>query len=626
MDKKKPASKSKGDNKLQRTAREMREFAKVYNNYKMCPLLHDLIRVLYPDNTAKDKRRVMKRKIESYNNFRKSHAEFDLPELILRTGKDGHIIGLPEGVREQLAEFQIDSKKLENAKGLIITSAQFGATLNSQVFQAFKRYANHLGYTLVVMPIKYGPIKTVYQKTLDKRVLTSTFDDALKGYMIFDDTVFAGDMLNLNVTRLRPTLTRFLTDAICERGGAASQIYAAPKLELEYRPRLLHDYPKAIMTTGAITHPNYNVDNLGQRDRTGELARAEHTFSAIIVEYSSKKTFHFRQLLATTTGEFYDIDPINGGAVFITPKAIEHRPNDVVAAVLGDWHVGKTHPDVRKITFEEMLPKLKPDSVILHDLFDGESINHWESRQASRRAYKGPRRIDSAEIELNELIKELQWMQNCLPGAKLYTVASNHNEFLKRNIENLQWVDDNANLAIGAKLFTVLQEDMEKRSPDSHELSAIDPVNWWVNQHAPNVHTLGRRSKLILPESPDSKKILCSLHGDIGPKGQRAGSLNSFRKWNHWIIIGHRHTAAILGPIWCVGTSTYLTEHYVSGPATNWTHTHALIYANGQRQLINIMNGTYHGQRKHRPKSAGLNAEGKSSDKAKKKRKAKQKR
>lgn len=602
--------KPKPDDKVSRMASEMREFAKVYNNHKTCPLMNDLLRVLYPDDTVKDKRRALERRVDAYGKFRRKHPERGLPELVLRKGKDGTVIALPAGVLEQLAAFRIDVKKALKAKGLIVTSAQFGAVLNVEFFNALKRYAEHLGYTLIVLPIKYGPIKTVHQKESDKRVLLTTFDDALKGHMVFEDLSFAGDMLTLNVIRLRPTLTRFLSDPICERGYNASQIFAAPKLELEMRPRLMHDYAKAIMTTGAVTHPSYNVDNLGQQDRTGELARAEHTYSAIIVEFSSEKTFHFRQLLATTKGEFYDIDPVRGGAVYVTPKSIEHRPDDVIAAVLGDWHVGKTHPDVRRITFEDMLPKLKVNNVVLHDLFDGDSMSHWEERQASRRAYKGALGITSVEKELHDLVAELGWMGERVPGAQLHVVASNHNEFLRGWIEDMRWVRDNPNLAIGAKLFNALQEDMKKRGPAAYKLSPMDPVNWWINQHAPKVKTHGRTSKLILPEAPTAKKILCSLHGDIGPRGQKAGAMAAFRKWNQWIIIGHDHSAGILGPVWRVGTSTHLTDHYVSGPATNWTHTHALIYANGQRQLINILNGTYHGRCKHRSKSAGLESEG----------------
>ncbi|WKZ29073.1 MAG: hypothetical protein QY323_06130 [Patescibacteria group bacterium] len=602
---------SEEDEKLKRTLDSMRKFAKVYNDFKTCPLMHDLLRVLYPDSVQKDQRALLKRKIAAYRAFRAAHPEHNLPELILRKGKDGSMIGIPEGVREQLAEFQIDVQTVQKAKGLIITSAQFGATLNIDAFDAFKRYAKHLGYVLVVMPIKYGAIKTVHQKEQDKRVLMSTFDERLKGYMLFEDQSVAGDMLTLNTLRLRPTLTTFLTDPVCERGGDASQIFAAPKLELEYRPRLRHDYPKAIMTTGAVTHPNYNVDNLGQQDRTGEIARAEHTYSAIIVEFTGKKTFHFRQLLANTKGEFYDIDPLRGGAVFVTPKSVTHAPDAVEAVVLGDWHVGKTHPDVRKITFEDMLPTLKPKHIVLHDLFDGDSISHWEEKQGSRRAYKGSHFANALEPELKAVGNELAWMGRCVQGAKLHVVASNHNEFLRKWLEEGRWKHDDVNIVIAAELFLALQKDLQRRDPEAHELAPMDPVNWWLDQQKlPNVVTHSRRSTLILPQGEKAKKIMLSLHGDIGPRGQKAGALNAFRKWNHWLIVGHDHSGAIRGPIWRVGTSSHLTDHYVSGPSTNWTHTHAVVYANGQRQLINIMNGTYHGRRKHRSKSAGLQPEG----------------
>lgn len=589
---------------------EWRLFAKIYNNHKMCPLMHDLLRVLFPGSDVKDKRALLARRIKGYNEFRESHPELNLPQLTMRDPRTGSIIGVPPGVLEQLEKFRIDKKKLQEAKGVIVTSAQFGTVLNESVWKSFKRYAEHLGYVLVVLPIKYGPVMTVYQKELDQRVLTSTFDPRLEGHMLFEDLDLAGGMLRLNTLRMRPTLMSFLPDAICERGGKASQIFAAPKLELTYRPRLQHDYPKAIMTTGAVTHPNYNVDNLGQQDRTGELAEAEHTFSAVIVEFSAKKTFHFRQLLATKEGEFYDIDPKRGGATLVTPNAIEHRPNDVTAAVLGDWHTGKTHPDVRDITFGDMLHQLNPKHVILHDLFDGDSISHWDKTQASRRAFKGPRQFNHLKLELDALIDELKWMQQQLPGAQLHVVASNHNEFLRRYIEDMRWSGEDQNLAIGAKLFSMMQEDMQRRPMGRHEISPTDPVNLWIREHMPSVRTHGRRDKLLLPEGPDSKKILVTLHGDVGPRGERASSLKTFRKWNQWIIIGHSHDAGILGPIWRVGTSTHLREHYVNGPATNWTHTHAIIFKNGQRMLLNIFNGTYHGQEKKRPRSAGLKPEG----------------
>ena len=84
------------------------------------------------------------------------------------------------------------------------------------------------------------------------------------------------------------------------------------------------------MTTGAVTYPNYKRDKLGQQDRTGEIAEHNHVFAAVVVELKGD-TFHFRQLVSSKRGTFYDIDPQRGGATLYTPESSEHRPNDVAA-------------------------------------------------------------------------------------------------------------------------------------------------------------------------------------------------------------------------------------------------------------------------------------------------------
>ena len=611
------------------TAQEMRDFAKVYNDFKNYPLIHDLFRMLYPNSDLKDKgakQKVLQKMVERYRVFSAKHEDLHLPELILRTGKDGRIIAIPPAVQRQLAEFRIDIKKVLAAKGVIVTSAQFGAALNLDVWNSFKRYAEHLGYALVVLPIKYGAVKTVFQKELNERVLTSTFAEELKGHVLFEDLNLADDMLGLNVIRMRPTIGKFLTDRICERGGNRSQIFAAPMLELDHRPRLQHDYPKAIMTTGAVTHPNYNVDNLGQQDRTGELAAADHTYAAIIVEFSASKTFHYRQILSTTDGEFYDIDPLRGGAIYVTPKSIEHRPDDVDTAYLGDWHSGVTHPDVKEITFGQMLPVLRVKKIVLGDLFNGHSISHWDEDNASRRAFKATTGLDSLEAELDYMIQDLKWMHEKMPGAQLHVLASNHNDVLGRNIQKQRYVTDDINVGICSQIFGALYKDMKDRKPAIHEMSPIDPINWWINHNAPFVKTHGRQSLLLLPEAKNAKKIACQFHGDVGPGGARKASLVSLRKWNQWCIVGHMHSAAILGPIWRAGTCTHLMEHYINGPRTNWTHSHVIIFANGQRQILNIVNGAWHGQEKKRPRSAGVDAPTKGSRKSASKKSVRKKR
>lgn len=89
------------------------------------------------------------------------------------------------------------------------------------------------------------------------------------------------------------------------------------------------------------------------------------------------------------------------------------------------------------------------------------------------------------------------------------------------------------------------------------------------------------------------------MHGDIGVRGAPTRSLKEFRKMNQSIILGHNHTGTIWGPIWRVGTSTPRMQFYVTTPSTQWTNTHCPIFDNGQRMLLNIVNGRWNGYRKN---------------------------
>jgi hypothetical protein len=465
-------------------------------------------------------------------------------------------------------------------------------------------YGQHRNYPVVVMPIKYGPVRTVYQEGL--RRLTATFPDELKGRLIFEDVFLANGRLQLNVARFRPTLERVLTDRVCEMGGVVSQIFAGSRLELEHRPRLGYHYPKAIMTTGAVTHPSYPTDNLGQMDRTGEVAVEEHQYAAIVVEFE-RDVFHFRQLLSNKRGEFYDIHPKDGGAYYYSSTGYEHQPDAVSALVLGDWHTGKTDKVVREVTFTDMVPTLSPNDIVLHDFADCESVNFFDDSVASRRAHKAEKGWSSLEWELNLGINELKWMRE-YTSATLHIVAANHNGYISDYVERLKWRFEDENLYIGAKLFVMLVDDLRERDPEMSQAEQGDAVQLWIRSHnLDGVEAHSRKDELLLPKGY-KRPVLVSMHGDIGLGGKHTRSMKAFRQMNARMMIGHTHSGAIFGPIWRVGVSTPRTQSYVATPATNWTNTHGVIFKNGQRQLLNIVKGGWHGGHTQRGKKGAAKA------------------
>ena len=567
----------------ERNAKEarLRRFASHWNNIKQYPQFVDLERVFKGN---------IPRMARSYRNYQKKNPEANLPEIYSRRPVAGGIVAISPAVMKQLEPFHFDTSRFKG-KGFVVTGAQFGAALNKGFWEALKHYEKARGLPLVVMPIKYGMVKTVVDKETRERYLPHTFPDELFGRMLFED--FRFPELSLNVARLRPTLERFLSDTICELGEERSQIYAAPKLELEHRPRVGRKYPKAIMTTGACTHPNYTVDNLGQQDRTGEVALANHTYAAIVVEFQGKR-FHFRQLLANKKGEFYDINYKKGGADYFTSEGVRHDPDGVDSLVCGDWHTGTTAPNVRKGTFGKgsMTAVLNPKNVVLHDFVDCDSVNHWEKDQAARRVYKSKIGYDNLETELNEAVAEIKWMQSHTK-ATLHIIPSNHNEGVTRYVNGMEWVGDDHNLEIGMRMLLEMIDDLKRRRPPKHMVQATDPVVMWFRKHTTAL-AHSRQYALLLPKG-HPKAILCSMHGDIGPRGGQTRGTLQFRKMNRRTFLGHNHSAIIMGPVWRVGVSKPLMVFYISTPATDWTNTHGLIYCTGQRQLISFIGNSWHG-------------------------------
>jgi hypothetical protein len=112
-------------------------------------------------------------------------------------------------------------------------------------------------------------------------------------------------------------------------------------------------------------------------------------------------------------------------------------------------------------------------------------------------------------------------------------------------------------------------------------------TQYWVEKlkgGAP-IQCLGR------DESFNLAGIELSMHGDQGPNGTR-GSRHNLRRIGVKSIIGHSHSPGIEEGCTQTGTSTPLTLEYNSGPSS-WLQCHAVLYANGKRSLLPIIDGEW---------------------------------
>ena len=121
-----------------------------------------------------------------------------------------------------------------------------------------------------------------------------------------------------------------------------------------------------------------------------------------------------------------------------------------------------------------------------------------------------------------------------------------------------------------------------------HNYESIDPFVLYGRDFVgdkPNIKFL----------SPDESFKLCdielSFHGDRGSGGSR-GSAQNLSKLPVKTVIGHSHSASIVGGCWQVGTSTSALEYSIGSPSS-WSNTHCILNYNGKRSLVTIVNGKW---------------------------------
>lgn len=355
-----------------------------------------------------------------------------------------------------------------------------------------------------------------------------------------------------------------------------SMIVASPKQFLEYVPTANDKLPHAIMTTGALTKPNYTTERY-MSQRTAYIAEFDHKLGAIIVEIKDKSKFHLRQIQAEYgTGFFIDL-----GKYYLVDKTQEVRPE---ALVLGDKHVGATDTEVLKAT-DNLIKNLNPKRIFFHDLFDGASVNHHEAHSFLSKANKTYNQL-SLEQELKECADEINRMTELHPKVEEWIVnRSNHDEFLDRYLNSGDYIKDPINSKI------------------SHELALLKLSRKNVLEEGMKIKGLRNLNKIKFLKQNDSYKISGiehGVHGHKGLNGQRNPSNSSLEVGYGAGVFGHSHSPGILRDVFRVGTSTKLRLGYNDGGASSWLHTHCLTYQNGSRQLINIIDGEYEIRKKIR--------------------------
>jgi hypothetical protein len=456
---------------------------------------------------------------------------------------------LDDSIFNEKATKQLKSIVLANQR-FVVTTAVVGCKVAMPFLKSIQHYCEKNDAQLLVLIAADPAANTTKYGFVDSAIPKET---------IVVSDISLNSNLHINTIKLSAKHIDPITGLIRIGHQEGSFIYASPKQRLKY-VAAGNDNTHAIMTTGAITVPMYDSDRY-MSNRTAHIADYDHVMGAVVIEIQSDKKYHSRQIQADEDGSFIDI-----GKKYYADKVVECSP---VAVVLGDWQSGETDPDVVEC-WADMCKTLKPVSLLVHDAFNGLSINHHNQNKIIERSFFAEKGLLNLQQEINVLAKDLDRLAKL--ADEVVIVKSNHDEFLERYLQEGRYVKDPENHGIALELANAYLngKDPLKHAVEKAGLKNIDKIRW-----------------LKRDENFEVANIQLGSHGDHGLNGTKA-NIKSLEIAYGKAVVGHSHTPEILRGVWVVGTSSYLRVRYNVGPSS-WMHTSCLVYANGSRQLINVI-------------------------------------
>lgn len=460
--------------------------------------------------------------------------------------------------REKFLEIK---ETVKSKKRFFITTAVVGHKIHEKFYKAIKSYCKHKNAELLIIPV---------QDPASARNNTDyTLDFRLKDEKIVFTDVALNANLNIRNIKLSAKQINPLTGLSRLGKRSGSFIFGSPKQFLESVPTN-HKFPHVIMSTGAITEPEYKSTDLYFSQRTAYLASYDHVIGGLIVEIRDKKIFHVRGVQAeTNTGNFVDLGDYYSAS---------EKPSKMNAEV---FSLGDLHPYQVDMTalnaWKGICKKANVQKLIIHDGFDGLSVNHHDYKKSITNAKKHYHNTISIEEELMKSIDIYKMCQKMVPDT-IYFARSNHDEVLDRYLEEGRYVFDPINLRFASQMIAPMI--------DGHKPLQYALENLMKYDHGGQIVFLDRDEELNIAG------IEWGQHGDKGPNGTRGG-VAGFEKAFENCTVGHAHTPRISRGVYVNGTTSILRPGYNIGPS-GWLHASTLGYPNGSRQLIISIDGLTH--------------------------------
>lgn len=459
--------------------------------------------------------------------------------------------------------FKTLREEISQHKRFVVTTAVTGCQPHEEGLAALQNYCKRNDAKLLILPCS-DPAHTKEHK----------YNFSLSHKLPSNSVVFRDVSLNSNIflstIKLSAKHINPLTGLSRIGQNKGSFIYASPKQTLEHvAVSNKKAIPRALMTTGAITVPDYRTD-MYMSERTAYIAEHDHVLGAVIVEIKDNKVFFYRQIqIDSKTGSFTDVNKqyFADGSVKKVSAQLAQMP---------DWHVLETD-QVAKRVFKEVVEKTTPEFMTLEDFFDGNSVSHHDRKKVTTQARKASKGLLSLDKELKANQKEIDDLCTW-PVKKLIFKYGNHEDFLKRWLEDGMYVHEPHNHYTGICLAKAFFEGHNPYEFAMREMFPIDDQD--------KVQFLDVNDSFVVNDVENA------VHGHLGPSGKRNPGLAGLEKAYGKSNTGHTHSAAILRGCWRVGTASKLQLSYNDGPS-GWTQTMLLQHMDGSRQLITNIFGEW---------------------------------
>lgn len=465
-------------------------------------------------------------------------------------------------------------------KYFIFTAAQDDTAIHEDFWACLNVYADWLeDCEIIVSGFTYNKRMFTDHEKLGENIL---FHPAIDSHivhnqvMIGDELVFCGEM-NTRPTAVSP-LSGFQTYTRSRSG-----IFPHVKVQLESVPTMKNKRTRQVLTTGAITRPNYI------RMKEGIKAEFDHIIGAVIVALKPDGSYFYRHIQATSDedGSFYDLD------CHVTRDGVTEE-NRVAGITYGDIHIEKIDPAVALATWGydtktrtivndfSVKSFLRPEYEFFHDICDFSTRNHHNVKDHHfilKTYYTGKDKVKD-DLQLTaDFLKAVE-----VDETISVVVQSNHDnafsKWVKTGIKSgVQFDPANYKFWLESELLNVSYIEAGVSEAPLFEVT---------------VRALGAPEDVIFHPEDTSfmvADIECGMHGHLGANGMRA-SPTAFVRMGAKSDTGHVHSSGITSGNYRSGVCA-LEMGYNKG-LSSWTITHTVIYPNGRRTLITFMNGSFY--------------------------------